>query len=316
MLDNDTAAVRAMVGGPDFQEAPFNLATNGQRQPGSSFKPFTLVTALEQGHSTAEVYASAPQEIPFGARFENEKGKEETVNELFEVNNYEDSYLGWASLATATTYSDNSVYAQLGTEVGPDNVAATAEKLGVETDLSTDTEYSIAGRDFEPYNPALILGGLEVGVTPLEMAYAYNTLAAGGKRALGHHGRAARGGPVGDLRGPRRRGLRRGRPGRGPDRRHRRERGRRQAGDRPRRRRDRHRRPLDRGQLAAPARTPPRASPPGARPAPPTTTATPGSVGATEEITACVWVGHADAVDADGDRVRAARRSTAAPSRR
>jgi penicillin-binding protein 1A len=195
VLDNDTAAVRAMVGGPNFQEAPFNLATNGQRQPGSSFKPFTLVTALEQGHSTAEVYASAPQEIPFRARFE-EKGKEKTVNELFEVNNYEDSYLGSASLATATTYSDNSVYAQLGTEVGPDNVAATAEKLGVETDLSTATEYSIAGRDFEPYNPALILGGLEVGVTPMEMAHAYNSLAAGGKRLSGTMA-ASGGGPVG-----------------------------------------------------------------------------------------------------------------------
>jgi penicillin-binding protein 1A len=195
VLDNDTAAVRAMVGGPNFQEAPFNLATNGQRQPGSSFKPFTLVTALEQGHSTAEVYTSAPQEIPFRARFE-EKGKEETVNELFEVNNYEDSYLGSASIATATTYSDNSVYAQLGTEVGPDNVAATAERLGVETDLSTETEYSIAGRDFEPYNPALILGGLEVGVTPMEMAHAYNSLAAGGKRLSGTMA-ASGGGPVG-----------------------------------------------------------------------------------------------------------------------
>ena len=196
VLDNDTAAVRAMVGGPNFQEAPFNLATNGHRQPGSAFKPFTLITALEQGHSTAEVYASAPQEIPFRARFENKKGKTETANELFEVNNYEDSYLGSADLATATTYSDNSIYAQLGTAVGPDNVAATAEKMGIETDLSTDTEYSIAERDFEPYNPALILGGLEVGVTPLEMAHAYNTLAADGMRLSGTMA-ASSGGPLG-----------------------------------------------------------------------------------------------------------------------
>ena len=195
VLDNDTAAVRAMIAGPNFQEAPFNLATNGHRQPGSAFKPFTLLTALEQGHSTAEVYTSAPQEIPFRARFENKKGKTEMASELFEVNNYEDSYLGSASLATATTYSDNSVYAQLGTAVGPDNVAATAEKMGIETDLSTATEYSIAGRDFEPYNPALILGGLEVGVTPLEMAHAYNTLAADGQRLSGTMA-ASSGGPL------------------------------------------------------------------------------------------------------------------------
>ena len=70
-----------MVGGPNFQEAPFNLATNGHRQPGSAFKPFTLITALEQGHSTAEVYASAPQEDPFRARFENKKGKTETARQ-------------------------------------------------------------------------------------------------------------------------------------------------------------------------------------------------------------------------------------------
>ena len=63
VLDNQTGAVRAMVGGPSYQEAPFNLATNGHRQPGSSFKPFTLVTALEQGHSSGEVYTSSPSAI-------------------------------------------------------------------------------------------------------------------------------------------------------------------------------------------------------------------------------------------------------------
>ena len=59
--------------------------------------------------------------------------------EVFDVNNYDDSYLGSASLLLGTTYSDNSVYAQLGTQVGAENVAATAKKLGIETDLSTAT---------------------------------------------------------------------------------------------------------------------------------------------------------------------------------
>jgi penicillin-binding protein 1A len=184
VLDNDTGTVRAMLGGPDYSEAPFNLATNGHRQPGSAFKPFTLITALEQGHSTSEVYPSSPQTIPFRSRFA-ENGKTKTVPELFEPKNYEDSYLGSASIATATTYSDNSVYTQLGTQVGPANVAQTAEDMGIETDLSTDTEYSIDGGPFEPYNPALILGGLGEGVTPLEMAHAYETIATDGKRISG-----------------------------------------------------------------------------------------------------------------------------------
>jgi penicillin-binding protein 1A len=195
VLDNDTGTVRAMVGGPDYSEAPFNLATNGHRQPGSAFKPFTLIAALQQGHSSSEVYASSPQTIPFRARFEK-NGETKTVPELFEPKNYEDNYLGSASIATATTYSDNSVYAQLGTQVGPANVAATAADMGIETDLSTDVEYSIDGGPFEPYNPALILGGLTEGVTPLEMAHAYETIAAGGKRISGTMA-AGSGDPVG-----------------------------------------------------------------------------------------------------------------------
>jgi penicillin-binding protein 1A len=185
VLDNDTAAIRAMVGGSDFREEPFNLATNGRRQPGSSFKPFTLITALEQGHSTDQVFTSAPQEIPFTVRVKKKNGQVEEVPEVFEVNNYNDSYLGSASLSSATTFSDNSVYAQLGMQVGPENVAQTAEKLGIETDLSSDVEYSIADRDYAPYNPAMILGGLAEGVTPLEMAHAYNTIAANGHRISG-----------------------------------------------------------------------------------------------------------------------------------
>ena len=68
--------------------------------------------------------------------------------------------------------------------------------MGIDTDLSTKTQYSIADGPFEPYNPALILGGLETGVTPLEMAHAYNTLAAGGQRVSGTMA-ANSGGPVG-----------------------------------------------------------------------------------------------------------------------
>ena len=184
VIDNKTGGVLAMVGGFDYNREPFNLATNGHRQPGSSFKPFTLLTALQQGRSTSEVFTSAPQQIPFRARV-HEHGEVKTVNDIFRVSNYEDNYLGSASIATATTYSDNSVYSQLGTQVGPANVAHTANALGIQTDLSTKNEYSIDDGPFEPYNPALILGGLETGVTPLEMAYAYSTIGRHGQRIGG-----------------------------------------------------------------------------------------------------------------------------------
>ena len=162
VIDNDTGGMRAMVGGSDFEGAPFNLATQGLRQPGSSFKPFTLVTALEAGRSPEEVFTSEPKEIPF----EGAEGPE-----IFEVANYEDSYNGSITLAQATTLSDNSVYAELGTQLGPENIAETAYAMGIESKLST--------------NPAMILGGLEQGVTPLEMAHAYSTLAQDGKRVSG-----------------------------------------------------------------------------------------------------------------------------------
>ena len=161
-IKNDTGEVRAMVGGSDFNARPFNLATNGHRQPGSSFKPFILARALDDGIDPNSVWASAPQRIPF----QGKKGPE-----IFEANNYENSYLGSASLWTATAMSDNSVFAQLGMKVKPRRVASLAERMGIRTKLST--------------NPAMLLGGLTEGVTPLEMAYAYSTLANDGVRVSG-----------------------------------------------------------------------------------------------------------------------------------
>ena len=75
VIDNGSGEVLAMVGGQDFASSPFNLATNGQRQPGSSFKPFTLVTALKEGHSPDEVFESAPQSLPFEAKVIGKNGK-------------------------------------------------------------------------------------------------------------------------------------------------------------------------------------------------------------------------------------------------
>jgi penicillin-binding protein 1A len=161
-IKNSTGEVRAMVGGSDFNARPFNLATNGHRQPGSAFKPFILARALDDGIDPNSTWTSAPQQIPF----EGKKGPE-----LFKVANYEDSYLGPASLWSATAASDNSIFAQVGMKVKPKRVAALAQRMGIRTKLST--------------NPSMLLGGLTEGVTPLEMAYAYSTLANDGVRVSG-----------------------------------------------------------------------------------------------------------------------------------
>jgi penicillin-binding protein 1A len=172
-IDNASGEVRAMVGGQDFAARPFNLATQGQRQPGSAFKPFVLATALEQGIPSGSVWASKKLVLTVPGT----RGKEK-----FPVNNYEDSYLGSASLATATTYSDNAVYVQVGMKAGLRRVARTAQDLGIRTPVSS--------------NLAMPLGGLKAGVTVLDMAHAYSSLAEGGVRISGTLG-TTKDGPVG-----------------------------------------------------------------------------------------------------------------------
>ncbi len=169
VLDNKNAGVKAMVGGPNFETKPFNLATLGHRQPGSSIKPFTLITALEEGISPETVYESAPQEFSFGKHGQ----------ETYVVSNDEDAYLGSCSIICATTYSDNSIYAQLALEGlngktisdRTRSIAATIHKMGYRDPIST--------------NPGMVLGGLQEGVTPLGWAYAYSTIANDGDRVSG-----------------------------------------------------------------------------------------------------------------------------------
>src|SRR6185312_10855140 len=162
------------VGGADYASNPFNLATQGQRQPGSTFKPFTLTAALESGISPGSVWSSRPKQfvVPHsGGR------------EFFVVRNYGNEYSGSNTLAGATTVSDNSVYAEVGIKVGTRKVAHVAHALGVRTPVST--------------NYAMILGGLREGVTPLDMAHAYETFATGGNRIWNPQLGAPSRGPVG-----------------------------------------------------------------------------------------------------------------------
>ena len=171
-IENSTGQVRAMVGGPNYNKTPFNLATNGERQPGSAFKVFDLAAALEDGISPYSTWSSRQKTfiVP------NTAGREKFV-----VHNDEGSYTGSNTLTGATTYSDNSIYAEVGLKVGTRRIARLAHRMGITTPLST--------------NPAMTIGGLTVGVTPLDMAHAYETIAHGGRRVSGTL--AERGAPVG-----------------------------------------------------------------------------------------------------------------------
>ena len=180
-IDNRTGQVRAMVGGPivggqeDYAQSPFNLATQGHRQPGSSFKPFTLAMALQSGgYGPDSIVDSAPQDfvVPGSG------GKEH-----FLVRNFGNTYSGPISLAAATDISDNSVYAQVGIHVGTRKIAAFAHRAGIRTPVS--------------HNYAMILGGLKVGVSPLDMAHAYETFAEGGRRVYDRVLGTPHEGPVG-----------------------------------------------------------------------------------------------------------------------
>jgi penicillin-binding protein 1A len=155
--EHDPGAVLAMVGGANYHHNQFNLATQGERQPGSSFKPFVLATALKQNISPSSILTSS---------------KKVTINaggRLWPVNNYEGEALGPIDLTKAIAYSDNSVFAQLTAIVGPQNVAATARALGITSKLNG---YFAIGLGAEP-------------ATPLEMARAYTSFADGGKRIDG-----------------------------------------------------------------------------------------------------------------------------------
>jgi penicillin-binding protein 1A len=154
-VDPRNGQIRAMVSSSEYEQSQFNLAAQGHRQPGSTFKTFVLTTAVKQGvdpYST--YYTSKPLDL-----YLPEWGH-------WTVHTADEGYLGTVNLQQATVASDNTVFAQLDLDVGPEAVANTAKAMGITTELDGI--------------PAEGLGGLRIGVSPLEMASAYGTLAAGG----------------------------------------------------------------------------------------------------------------------------------------
>jgi len=133
--------IRAMVGGKSYKRSQFNRVTKARRQPGSAFKPFVYLTAIEQGYGPDSVETDEPVKIGD-----------------WEPENYRHKYMGPVTLETALALSLNTVAAKLITYIGPENVAATAHRLGILSQLGTD--------------PSLALGTSEVTLLELTGAFA------------------------------------------------------------------------------------------------------------------------------------------------
>jgi penicillin-binding protein 1A len=182
-IDPRTGAVKAMQTYiPNGRQMKFNLATQSTRQAGSSFKPFVLATAIDEGISVYTGFNGPPSL---------------TVNDpacadngvLWNPHNYADETAGYMNLLDATAHSVNTIYAQLVDVVGPKNVVTEAHKLGIRSDLQAVCSITLGTQ----------------AINPLEMTDAYATLAARGR----HHDpqafqlvRGPRGGVIGKLNAP------------------------------------------------------------------------------------------------------------------
>jgi penicillin-binding protein 1A len=156
-IDPKNGYIKAMASSADYGKSKFNLAAQGHRQPGSTFKVMALMTALRKGvDPRTTTYVSKPL-----------KFNDPTWGPI-DVQTYGHDYSGSINLEQATLKSDNTVYEQLALDLGPPEIKQTAYDMGIKTHL-------------DGY-PAEALGGLTLGVSPLEMADAYATIASGGYR--------------------------------------------------------------------------------------------------------------------------------------
>ena len=150
--------IEAMASSAGYGESKFNLAAQGHRQPGSTFKVMALMAALRAGVDPDATHYTSKSPTKF----------DDPTYGPIDVSTYADTSAGNISLRKATLLSDNSVYIQLALDVGPDKVKQAAWDLGIRSKLNG--------------YPAETLGGLTDGVSPLEMANAYATIASGGYR--------------------------------------------------------------------------------------------------------------------------------------
>ncbi len=158
-VDPATGAMTAMVGGRDYGQTQFNRATDAKRQPGSAFKPFVLLTALSlsaqgKGDKTLSTIVSGePVSIP-------------TPEGMWTPSNFERKTYGKITIRKTIEDSVNTATVRLANDVGLKEVLKTARAAGITSPLSPV--------------PSMALGSFEV--TPVELAYAYTTIASGGIR--------------------------------------------------------------------------------------------------------------------------------------
>src|SRR5918995_1706781 len=165
-IEPETGRIKSMVGDRD-ENSQFNLVTQGRRQPGSSFKTFALIAALEQGIDPDTRYVSEEKEYQVDVGLDKP--------ETWKVQNYDGIERGRISLNEALWYSDNTVFADLamnadgrGLKNGPQKIADVARRCGIAVDLPRHPK------------PSIVLGAYEG--SPLDMASAYATIANGGPR--------------------------------------------------------------------------------------------------------------------------------------
>jgi penicillin-binding protein 1B len=160
VLRPQTGEIKAMVGGRSYQKSQFNRAFQAKRQPGSIFKPFVYLAALMSGGEGGKKFTPATmvEDSPFKWSYDGQD---------WEPGNYNDEYFGTVTFRRALEKSLNSATARIAREVGVKRVSDIAHRLGVQSPL--------------PAVPSLALGAAEV--TPLEVAYAFSTLANNGVRA-------------------------------------------------------------------------------------------------------------------------------------
>ncbi len=158
-IDPSNGDIEAMAESESYEKSQYNLAADGHRQPGSTFKAIDLADALSRGVDPNSTYYLSHTLEPGWL----------TGYPTYEVKTFEGTSLDRSlNLVNATLTSDNTVYAQLAADLGEQTITQMAYKMGVKTHLSS--------------YPAEALGGLTLGVTPLEMADVYATLADGGWR--------------------------------------------------------------------------------------------------------------------------------------
>jgi penicillin-binding protein 1A len=151
-IDMRTGHIKAMVGGSDFWKNQFNRATQALRQPGSAFKPFVYITAIESGMVSQDRINDSP--ISFGGAKPGQR---------WSPHNYDGKYYGNVTLKTALAKSLNAATVRLASHLGINNITEMAKRLGIKSELQPYLSTAIGASD----------------VTLLDMVSAYSTLASG-----------------------------------------------------------------------------------------------------------------------------------------